>query len=214
MSPAFGAMVLVPNLACEHHEPPGWDAGVGSLSAVPLPEVADAGGGGGNDSAHPGETDAPTVDPGTLPQTRERPKTNTSAFEARAHALWDAIVADDPDLASTAFFPRSAYAQVKAIPSPDVDWRVRLVGNFNRDIHNLHGHLGSHASEARFTELDVATERGRWVEPNEETNKVGYWRVYGSKIRYEVGNRAASFDVSSLISWRGEWYVVHLSGFK
>jgi hypothetical protein len=132
----------------------------------------------------------------------------------RAHALWEAIVADDPDRASTAFFPIAAYKQVKAIPAPETDWTRRLVGNFTRDIHRLHERLGSRAADATFTELDVATERARWVEPDEENNKLGYWRVYGSKIRYEVGGNAASFDVSSLISWRGEWYVVHLSGFK
>ena len=35
-----------------------------------------------------------------------------------------------------------------------------------------------------------------------------------ARYRYEVDGKERSFEVKSLISWRGEWYVVHLSGFK
>jgi len=220
-SRVFGAIVWVTAVACDHRDPPSWDAGAGSLSAEPLPERTETprfGRGGDacpNDGGCDAENaDAPSVDPGTLPQTRERPKTSTPAFDARARALWDAIVSDDPNRALPSFFPLAAYKQVKAIPTPEADWRRRLVANFTRDIHRLHERLGSRAADATFTELEVASERARWIEPNEENNKLGYWRTFGSKIRYEIDGNAASFDVSSLISWRGEWYVVHLSGFK
>ena len=56
--------------------------------------------------------------------------------------------------------------------------------------------------------------RARWVDPGEEYNKIGYYRVFGSRLRYEVDGAARSFDVKSLISWRGEWYVVHLGAIK
>ncbi len=62
--------------------------------------------------------------------------------------------------------------------------------------------------------LEVPEERGRWVEPEEEYNRIGYFRVFGSKIRYEQGGREHTIELKSLISWRGEWYIVHLSGFK
>jgi hypothetical protein len=210
-------MVWTLSVACAHREPPTWDAGTGSLSAVPLPPPppSSSGEGGTLDASADAEpADAPEVDPGTLPQTRDRPRTSNPGFEARAHALWDAIVADDPDRAMPAFFPVGAYKLVKAIASPEVDYKRRLVASFARDIHQLHERLGRHASDATFTELEVPSERARWVEPNEEYNKIGYWRVYGTKLRYGIGSSTASFDVSSLISWRGEWYVVHLSGFK
>jgi hypothetical protein len=210
----FGAILGVLGLAssCEHREPPTWDAGAGSLSAQPLPPAPPS-----PDASldAPGDSpDAPTVDPGTLPQTRDRPRSSGPAYEARVHALWDAIVADDPELAMPAFFPVGAYKQVKAIPTPEADWKRRLVAAFARDIHHLHERLGGHASDATFVELEVASERARWVEPGDESNKIGYWRVYGSKLRYSIGGAPGAFDVSSLISWRGEWYVVHLSGFK
>ena len=190
--------------ACTHRDPPGWDAAPESLSAVPLsaplPSSLDA------------AVDAP--DPATLPQTRERPDASGVAFSARTTALWAAIVKDDPTLAIPFFFPLEAYKQVKAIASPESDWNHRLVANYARDIHRLHAQLGSAAPEARLVEVRVPEERSRWVEPGEEYNKIGYYRVFGAKIAYEAAGRQAAFDVSSLISWRGEWFVVHLGGFK
>jgi len=38
--------------------------------------------------------------------------------------------------------------------------------------------------------------------------------VYGTRLIYEVKGKERSLEVTSLISWRGEWYVVHLTGFK
>lgn len=136
------------------------------------------------------------------------------AVEGRARALFDAIVRDDPELGMTFFFPLGAYEQTKAIVNPAADWKHRLVASYKRDIHAAHEKLGSKASAATFVGLDVPTERARWVEPGEEGNKGGYYRVFGARLRYEVQGRSAAIDVTSLISWRGEWYVVHLSGFK
>ncbi|MBX3199623.1 MAG: hypothetical protein KF894_15920 [Labilithrix sp.] len=153
-------------------------------------------------------------DPGSLPQTRDRPPASSPALDARAAALWDAIVHDEPERALPFFFPVTAYEQVKAIHSPASDWRRRLVAAYKRDIHGLHERLGKKAESATFVRLDVPDERARWIEPDEEYNKIGYWRVYGSRIVYAVDDKERTLDISSLISWRGEWYVVHLTGFK
>jgi len=153
-------------------------------------------------------------DPGSLPQTRDRPLPKSPALDARAAALWDGIVHDDPDKAMPFFFPVTAYEQVKAIHSPASDWRRRLVAAYKRDIQNLHKRLGDKAESAKLVRLDVPDERARWIEPDEEYNKIGYYRVYGTRIVYEVDGKERAFDISSLISWRGEWYVVHLTGFK
>jgi hypothetical protein len=56
--------------------------------------------------------------------------------------------------------------------------------------------------------------RARWVEPGEEYNKIGYYRVFGTRLRGEADGHTVTVDVASLISWRGEWYCVHLSGVK
>lgn len=165
-------------------------------------------------SAAPVAARSDAGDPGGLPQTRDKPAQASAELEARARTLWDGIAHDDPDRALPFFFPVTAYEQVKAIPSPASDWRRRLVAAYKRDIHGLAKRLGDKGDAAKFVRLDVPDDRARWVDPNEESNKLGYWRVYGTRIVYELDGKEKSFDISSLISWRGEWYVVHLTGFK
>jgi hypothetical protein len=158
--------------------------------------------------------DAAANDPAALPQTRDVPAASGAAFEARVAALWNAIVTDDPARAMPFFFPLAAYAQVKDVTDPAADWRHRLVAAYQRDVHALHARLGDGAARARLAGLDVPAGRPRWVEPGEEWNKIGYYRVFGSKLRYEIDGQSHAVDVKSLISWRGEWFVVHLSAIQ
>ena len=112
------------------------------------------------------------------------------------------------------FSPLTAYAQVKAIANPAADWKARLVAHYARDIHALHAKLGPNAARARFIAADVPMDRARWVEPGEEYNRIGYFRAYGTTLRGEIDGAPVAIDVTSLISWRGEWFVVHLTGVK
>jgi hypothetical protein len=208
-------VTLVASAACTHSEPPTWDAGAGaSLAVAALPDSAtgisvfEAGTDASLSEAPSGDAD------GRLPQTAERPDVASVAFRARSRALFDAIARDDVDHAMPFFFPLPAYAQVKAIANPSADWHARLVSHYARDIHALHATLGPHASHATFVAADVPVDRARWVEPGEEYNRIGYFRVYGTKLRGEIDGAPVAVDVTSLISWRGEWYCVHLTGVK
>jgi hypothetical protein len=194
---------------CSHVDPPAPD---GSPS-VALPELSAPAASGGTSagSAPMPESALPAPDPASLPQTHDVPHAAGTAFEARRDALWDAIVNDDPDRAMPFFFPLGAYRQVKDVTDPAADWKHRLVAAYRRDIHALHMRLGADAGDARLIALDVPEARSRWVEPGEEWNKIGYYRVFGSKLRYSLAGEERTFDVKSLISWRGEWFVVHLS---
>jgi hypothetical protein len=108
------------------------------------------------------------------------------------------------------FFPLGAYQQVKDVADPGADWKRRLAAAYERDVHALHEWLGADARRAKLIGLEVPAESVRWVEPGEESNKIGYYRVVGSSLRYEVDGAARTINVRTLISWRGEWYVVHL----
>jgi hypothetical protein len=127
--------------------------------------------------------------------------------------LWEAIVSDNPDRALPFFFPLGAYRQVKDVQRPEVDWRRRLIAAYARDIHMLHRRLQRETGDptaATFVGLEVPATRARWVEPGEEYNKIGYYRVFGSQLKFNVDETTMSFAIKSLISWRGSWYVVHL----
>lgn len=209
-------------VACNHGSPPApaVDAAVAPLVAPPVLGTGAGDAAVSVDAAIPVDTGEPldagadAGDPGALPQTRDRPAPTSDALTARARTLWDAITHDDPERAMPFFFPVSAYGQVKAVTSPSGDWKHRLVAAYTRDIRAMAKTLGKNAESATFVRLDVPDRAARWVEPNEEYNKLGYYRVFGARLVYSIGGKERTFDISSLISWRGEWYVVHLTGFK
>ena len=155
-----------------------------------------------------------TVDPGTLPQTAALPSAGDPAFQSRIGELWNAIVDGNPAEAMGAFFPLSAYVQVKAISDPVHDYQSRLIADYSRDIESLHtavfpGGGGSGGSGVSFVSVNVPPA-AQWIVPGVEYNKGSYWRVYGTTVTYLAGGQRRSFEIHSLISWRGEWYVVHL----
>lgn len=149
-----------------------------------------------------------------LPQTEDEPSVEDPIFEDRMKRLWEAIVKNDPELVRDFFFPVEAYAQVKAIKKPERDWKYRLWKNFKRDIKKYHKRLGKFRDGAKYDSLEVRTKPG-WMKPGKEGNLIGYWRVTRSFIHYENHEgKKRRFDLTSMISWRGHWYVVHLHGFE
>lgn len=150
-----------------------------------------------------------------LGQTEDKPSIDSAAFKARIALLWRAIVADDPSIAEPAFFPVVAYEQVKDIKNPAGDWKRRLFKNFGRDVRGYHKKLGAEAAGLRLVGIEVDDPRVKWMGRGKEGNKLGYFRVMRSKLRYaDPSGKEHTFEVTSLISWRGEWFVVHLHGFK
>jgi len=112
------------------------------------------------------------------------------------------------------FFPKSAYLQVKAISDPATDYNQRLIANYAQDVHTMHAQLGANAASAQFVGIDVPSGQAVLVRPGAEYNKGSYWRVYGTTVRYRVDGQERTFPVTSMISWRGQWYVVHLGTIR
>jgi hypothetical protein len=127
--------------------------------------------------------------------------------------LWRAVVDGKPAEAQPFFFPLGAYIQVKGISDPVHDYQTRLIPNFDQDVAALHAALGSAAPSARFTAVAVPNA-AQWILPGVEYNKGSYWRVYGTSVTYTEGGETRSFPITSMISWRGEWYVVHLGAVR
>jgi hypothetical protein len=159
-------------------------------------------------------TTASTTDPGALPQTDERPAASGATFTVGVEGLWQAVQQDRPELAMPFFFPQAAYLQVKAIADPATDYEQRLIADYEQDIHTLHAQLGADAAGAQFAGIDVPDVQAVLVQPGEESNRLSYWRVYGTTLHYREDGQARAFPVTSLISWRGQWYVVHLGEIR
>ncbi len=148
------------------------------------------------------------------PPTRPAPG---DAEQERGQRLFDAIVHDDPVRIGDFFFPREAFAVVKAIADPDGYWQ-RLDRRFGRDIHELHETLVEEHGDLtnlRFGRLDII-RRGGWVPLREEGNALPYWVSRHSQLYYTVGEDGGEerhFEVRVLITWGERWYVTHLKEF-
>lgn len=150
-----------------------------------------------------------------LPQTEGDPQLDSPLFKHHLRLLAQAILRDDPELARAVFFPVEAYQQVKDIPKPERDWEYRLWKNFKRDVHDYHRRLGAGARFAELVELEPNPRSKSWMKPGSEGNKLGYFRMTHPKLVFKTtAGRTLKLDLTSLISWRGEWYIVHLNGFK
>ncbi len=159
----------------------------------------------------PPTTTSPTLDPGTLPQTTALPPASTPQFSAAMAGLWQGIVTDSVTPALPAFFPESAYVQLKTgIASPAGDWQNRLVADYALDIGAAHDLLGAGAASASLVSVSVPEQYAHWISPGVCANGIGYFEVANSRLVYSEGGQTSSIGIASLISWRGEWYVVHL----
>jgi len=133
------------------------------------------------------------------------------ALQARAKALFDGVVADDPALAEPFWFPREPFTRLKAIDKPERYW-AQLHAAYEADVHKLHRSRKSWEG-ARF----VGYESGSaptWVKPGDEGNSIGYWRSFRGKVRFEQGGKEESFEVRVTITWQGAWHITHLLPFK
>lgn len=150
-----------------------------------------------------------------LPQTEEPPSFDSPSFQRRVELLFQAIVNDEPGLATAAFFPLVAYEQVKDIAQPARDHKFRLLAAFAKNIHEYHRQLGKAPSQSKLLGISPSTLAPRWMKPGTEGNKLGYFRLLRSKLKIaDARGQTHEFEVTSMISWRGQWYVVHLNGFK
>jgi len=151
-----------------------------------------------------------TTDPGLLPQTTAFPSDQTSQFENEMSDLFQAVVTDSAAIAQPAYFPESAYLQLKTIHNARSDYVNRLEGDFALDIGAAHALLGSDANTAKLLEATAPSGFGHWVPPGVCDNSVGYYELPNARLVYQEDGQIRSFGVASLISWRGVWYVVHL----
>lgn len=131
-------------------------------------------------------------------------------LEQRVRLLFDAIVHDDPAMASSLFFPRAAFLLVKAMQDPG-RYYDKLEARYVKDIHTLHRTLPD-LEKAAFDHLELA-RRGGLVKPGEEGNRLPYWASRHSTLVYRVGAERRRIELRVFISWEDRWYLIHLLDF-
>ncbi len=147
---------------------------------------------------------------GALPQTGAYPSGSSAQFQASMADLFGAVAHGTPQTAAGAFFPQAAYVQLKSIGGASSDYQDRLLAEYDQDLAAATAGLGADATSATLVSVQVPMQYAHWVPPGECENSVGYFEVANSRVVYSLGGVTRSFGIASLISWRGEWYVVHL----
>jgi hypothetical protein len=99
---------------------------------------------------------------------------------------------------------------LKAIYGAASDWQNRLLHDYGLDIRAAHRLLGPRASRARLVRVVARPSYAHWIEPGVCSNDLGYYEMPNARVVYREGGHTGSFGIASMISWRGEWYVVHL----
>ena len=146
---------------------------------------------------------------GQLPQTSVLPTTASAAFSNAMADLWLAVTTGQADFGLPAFFPLAAYQKLKDLYEPAEDWRGRLWADFTLDVAAAHRLLREDHGQAQFVRVIVPAAYAAWVSPGACANYIGYWHVPGARLVYRQDGQERSIGIASLISWRGDWYVIH-----
>lgn len=173
-----------------------------SPSAKPTPTAASP-----SVPAAPSALPIAPANAGALPQSDTLPRTTGTAFDNAVRDIWLAVATGDPEYARPAFFPVSAYKQVKAIANPESDWQNRLWLDFTLDLAAAHKLVGENAT---LVKVVTPTQYAQWIPAGACYNSTGYWHLPGSRLVYREGGVTRSFGLASFISWRGVWYLIHL----
>lgn len=184
-------------------------------SATAASAAADAGVDGGERAGEragkeEGEGPAAAAAPPVAADNKVSP-TEGAELQERAKGLFEAIVKDEPALGDPFWFPKEPFIPLKDVKGPGKYWET-LHKTYVSDIHALHRKRKSWEG-ATF----VRFERGsnpKWVKPGDEANKIGYYRSFHGSLRFEVNGKSESFDVHTVITWQGRWYITHLRKFK
>ena len=143
-------------------------------------------------------------------QTQPPPRPAANEVDAKIRKVFNAIVADDPALAADSFFPREAFLLVKDMATAG-RYYDQLRRRFDADIHALHKQFPG-IEHAEFDRFELA-QRGGFVTPHQEGNRLPYWASRHSHIYFRIGKARQTLEVRVLITWGDHWYVIHLSEF-
>jgi hypothetical protein len=181
---------------CKPSGPTRGDAGADARAPIDAgqPEGGAASNGSGSDG---GATDDVAL-----------PAATSDELTLRASHLFEAIMRDNPDLASDILFPRDAFATAHDATDPGKVWDAKVSPAFRRGVHALHKR-----TKGIERGLFVSFEIGRTVTqavPSRHNWKLPLWRVPHARLTFLIDGRTMRFDIGELTAWRGAWYVTKL----
>lgn len=157
------------------------------------------------------DADAPVAEAPFAKDNKILPPQTSDELQARAKLLFEAITKNEPSVGDPFWFPKEPFIPLKDVKDPGKYWE-NLHKAYANDIAKLHRKRKSWEG-AEFKRFDLGSAP-KWVPPGDEANKIGYYRSFRGKLRYELDGTNYSFEVHTVISWQGRWFITHLSKFK
>ena len=138
-----------------------------------------------------------------------QPDSSLAALTKRLTPLWSAVSTGHLAVANGLFYPETAYVALKVgrISQPQTDWLHRLWAYYELDLSAYQHFVGAGSS---FKLLRVAPGAVSYIARGVCENNSGYWHLANLRLVFSGKNGLRSFAVASLISWNGEWFIVHL----
>ncbi len=142
---------------------------------------------------------------------RVAPLTVDPSLAARAQAVFAALERGDAAAADALYFPRAPFLALKGGKNPARYYKY-LLDVYHADLAKV---ARRHAlwSRTRLLGLDVAATPV-WVEPGQESNALGYYKLRGAALRYELNGEPFEIVIDTMITWQGRWYITHLAPVK
>jgi hypothetical protein len=163
-------------------------------------------------SAVPSSAPAPSASPedpfATDPENRQKPDLESADLTERAGHLLEAIATGEPRRADDFFFPRAPFVPLKDVRDPG-RYFDQLLATYHRDIRDIRARRRDWSS-VRFVSFTIGTTP-TWVAVGREYNRIGYYRTFGGRLRWQGDGSSGTIDVSTIISYHGRWYVTHLA---
>lgn len=132
------------------------------------------------------------------------------AAETMARSVVEAILKDDPALASDRFFPETAFLALKDMPGAR-NYHKKLVAWYEADIHREHARVkGGFADLGKVRFGSFKKGYCKWKAPGTEHNFIGYWSCYRNSVVVGDGTKTMPIDLRAMINWGTAWHVTHL----
>ncbi len=147
------------------------DAGSIDASAAPSAVPADA-----------------STDDGALPAAA------SDELTLRAKHLFEAIMRDNPDLASDILFPRDAFEHAHDATDPGKVWDNKLAASFRRGVHSLHKRTKG-IERGTFVSFEIGRTVTQAV-PRHHEWSVPLWHVPHARLTYLIDGQTALTSTS------------------
>jgi hypothetical protein len=147
----------------------------------------------------------------TDPQNRQKPDIESDELTDRASHLLEAIATGRPERGDDFFFPRAPFLPLKDVGDPG-RYFDQLLATYHRDIRELRASRRDWESP-RLVSFAIGSTP-TWVAPGHEYNRIGYYRTFHGRLRWQSERSSGTIDVSTIISYHGRWYITHLAPIR